>query len=524
MSSAPKKETIELSAEEIPELIRAVHENALSEKQKSVVLELIQRMMEIKQTARERAAALKKIRRMLEKKTEKVGRQEADAGAESAGKTKKNHGRNGADKYAFSKEIFCAHSLQVGQKCPECESGSLYHLDPGRVIRVKGQAPLSAHLYLPERLRCSGCGTVCTAPLPEDAGEEKTDETANALVAVFRYGMGIPNWRLARMQEVLGVPLPASTQWEMTEMLWGDVAPIANELLAQAADYSLFHTDDTGGRVLSLMKDRDERKAHGERVGVYTTGIVARNEGREVHLFFTGRHYAGENMAGLMEKRSQGLPEPRQMSDASTMNNPKGHAVILLLCLIHARREFIDGYEAFPDECGFVIEKIALIYKNDRITKEEGMDDQRRLLYHQQMSAPVMEEIEKYARGKLNNREVEPNSILGGAFRYLLDHYHGLTQFLRLPGAPLDNNIAERLLKKAVLHRKNSMFYKTENGARIGDGLMSVIHTAMAAKVNPVEYLAALQKHAKHVARNPKLWLPWNYKNTQKSVQPSDSG
>ena len=59
---------------------------------------------------------------------------------------------------------------------------------------------------------------------------------------------------------------------------------------------------------------------------------------------------------------------------------------------------------------------------------------------------------------------MEPNSGLGEAIRYLLMHWDRLTLFLRQPRAPLDNNICG-ILKKAILHRKNSPFYKTGNGA-----------------------------------------------------------
>ncbi len=72
---------------------------------------------------------------------------------------------------------------------------------------------------------------------------------------------------------------------------------------------------------------------------------------------------------------------------------------------------------------------------------------------------------------------MEPNSGLGKAISYMLRQWPALTLFLREPGAPLDNNLCERALKKAILHRKNSLFYKTLNGAEVGDLYMSLIHT-----------------------------------------------
>jgi hypothetical protein len=83
---------------------------------------------------------------------------------------------------------------------------------------------------------------------------------------------------------------------------------------------------------------------------------------------------------------------------------------------------------------------------------------------------------------------------------------------LREEGAPLDNNICERALKRAILHRKNSMFYRTANGARVGDIYMSLIHTCELCKVNPFEYLQALHTHAQVVMTGAEQWLPWNYR------------
>ena len=106
---------------------------------------------------------------------------------------------------------------------------------------------------------------------------------------------------------------------------------------------------------------------------------------------------------------------------------------------------------------------------------------------------------------------MEPNSSLGKAINYMLKHWLPLTRFLEVPGAPLDNNICERALKTAILHRKNSLSYKTERGARVGDVFMSLIHTCQLGQVNPLDYLTALVKNAQEVLLQPAKWLPWNY-------------
>jgi hypothetical protein len=123
-----------------------------------------------------------------------------------------------------------------------------------------------------------------------------------------------------------------------------------------------------------------------------------------------------------------------------------------------------------------------------------------------------MEQLHDWLRRRLDEKLTEPNSALGGAISYMLRHWEKLTLFLRQAGAPLDNNVCERALKNAILHRKNALFYKTQNGVCVGDLFMSLIHTYQLNEANPFEYLTQLQRHADAVAASPELWMPWNYR------------
>jgi hypothetical protein len=229
-------------------------------------------------------------------------------------------------------------------------------------------------------------------------------------------------------------------------------------------------------------------------------------------VFFTGRKHAGENIADLLQQRKPELAPPIQMCDALSRNIPKEFQTILANCLVHARRNFVDITESFPDDSRFVIETLAILYKNDKTAKEQNMSPEDRLLWHKTESAPVMEQLHVWLKGQLNDKKAEPNSGLGKAISYMLKHWKPLTLFLRVEGAPLDNNLCEQALKRAILHRKNSLFYRTNHGAYIGDLFMSLIHTCKMTKINPFDYLVALQKNSAEVFRNPHNWLPWQYK------------
>jgi hypothetical protein len=152
------------------------------------------------------------------------------------------------------------------------------------------------------------------------------------------------------------------------------------------------------------------------------------------------------------------------------------------------------------------------VYKYDEQARAARLTPEERLHFHQQHSKPVMDKLEAWLKAQFAERLAEPNSGLGKAISYLLNHWARLTLFLEKAGAPLDNNLAERSLKKAILHRKNSLFYKTRNGAQMGDLYMSLIHTCELNGANPFDYLTELQRHTEQVKRVPAEWMPWNYR------------
>ena len=426
------------------------------------------------------------------------------------------HGRNGADAYRGAEKVKVAHAkLAHGDRCPDCTRGNVYtQKEPKALVRIVGQAPLAATVYELERLRCNACGQVFTAEEPEGVGPEKYDETAAAMIAQLKYGSGVPFHRLERMEELLGIPLPAATQWELAEEAAALIQPAHEELIREAAQGEVLHNDDTSMRVLEM-----EREPSDDRTGVFTSGIVSTASGRKIALYFTGRQHAGENLADVMRHRAPGLSVPIQMCDALSRNTPKlspGVEILLANCLAHGRRQFVEVAQTFPEECRHVLESLGTVYAHDAAAREQKLSAQDRLRLHQQQSSPVMEGLHGWLEAQLAEKKTEPNSGLGKAITYLLRHWKGLTVFLREAGAPLDNNICEQALKRAVLHRKNALFYKTLHGAEVGDVFMSLIHTCQLCGANSFEYLTELQRHAQELAANPAAWMPWNYRETLK--------
>jgi transposase len=314
---------------------------------------------------------------------------------------------------------------------------------------------------------------------------------------------------LEKLEQALGIPLPASTQWEIVEDEAEFIQAARDELIRQAAQGEVLHNDDTGMRVLRMAREPSD-----DRTGVFTSGIVSTQQGRRIALYFTGRQHAGENLRDVLQHRTADLAPPLQMCDALSRNTPKlsdGAEILLAHCLAHGRRQFVDVAANFPEPCRYVLETLGDVYKHDAKAREHHLSAAQRLQFHQQHSGPVMGQLHQWLEAQFARKQVEPNSGLGKAITYLLRHWKGLTAFLREAGAPLDNNVCERALKRAVLHRKNALFYRTLHGAEAGDLFMSLIHTCELAGANPFDYLTQLQRHANELADNPSAWMPWNY-------------
>jgi hypothetical protein len=576
-----KNRRIDLTPEQLEALERRLRER-LEPQDYEIVQAMVETIRLLSQAVEQKSTSItrllktlfgsgsEKTRKVLEQVLEAAGvggeDKPADPGEESTApgaadkKPKPGHGRNGAAQYTGAQRIPVAlASPRPGQRCPQCGKGKLYPLaEPAVIVRMVGQAPLQARIHELERVRCGLCGKIFTATAPAEARGPKYDQSAGAMVALLKYGTGVPFNRLEGLQGDLGLPLPAATQWEIVEGVADQVYPVVRELRRQGAQGEVVHNDDTTMKILELMPGHkhDERPTPGEareedaiegvaqsvgqdasaqkqtpppaeaeaaptpgpkppaRTGVFTSAIVSRVQGHTIALYATGPRHAGENLERLLELREEGREQAIQMCDALSRNVPKSFQTLVGNCLAHGRRRFVDVVASFPEECRRVLLTLREVYRHDAHCHQQGLSPPERLTYHQQHSGPLMKELQAWMETQLEQRLVEPNSGLGEAIRYMLKHWEALTLFLRVPGAPLDNNICERALKRAIQHRKNSLFFKTEHGAAVGDLFMSLIHTCHLNRVNPFDYLVQLQRHSADLRKNPAAWMPWNYQPT----------
>jgi len=538
---AKEDETPRTNPDEIENLIAQIRGTNLEPGAKEKVERLLRTVLTLVELLQRKNTSIKKLRQMIfGKRSERHQARKADAlekvdGSEKSDddrlkassdqdaraeslanksqekQKRKGHGRRAASDYSGAKEVRCRHeSLKAGDDCPASCGGRLYDLkEPTALLQFTGQPLITATKFEREALRCAKCQQRYVAPLPEGVKDERYDATCDATITLMRYGGGLPWHRQVGLQAMGGMPLGEATMWERCEATADAAMGIFLRLMRLAADGEVMHTDDTWVRILSCLKEDKEEKGRATQ----TSGIVVKAGGRKIALYLSGRRHAGENLAELMGKRDEGLGRPIQMSDALAANTSVEKNVIRAYCLAHARRKVFELKEDYPAECAVVLDAVGKVYGYEAETAE--MSGERRLAYHQDKSGPVMKELKQWIERQFSDRHEEPNSNLGKALQYWLGHWEELTVWLREPGTPLDNNESERALKQFILMRKNSMFFKTEHGASVGDVLASLIRTCRLNGVNAWDYLVTIIRNRKDARSRPDLYLPWNYKGDE---------
>ena len=403
---------------------------------------------------------------------------------------------------------------------------------------VLRQDPFGGWVFVFRNRRATALATIMTSKKPTiiDIEMDKLDEIlrrvdakelnaddCETIRAMFRSYVCLTellkdkNTSIARLRKLL---FGASTE-KTAAVLGTQTESQPPALPASAAESAKTPAGDVVEESAEDAAEGPAKKPASERCGLFTSGVVSTRDGRRIALFFSGRKHAGENLKDVLAERAAELAPPIQMCDALSRNMPAELATIVSNCLAHGRRQFVDEFDRFPEECQHVLESLAIVYKNDALARERNLSPQSRLEFHQAESGPTMEELRIWLVEQFDQRRVEPNSALGGAMTYLLKRWEKLTLFLRMPGAPLDNNICERALKKAIRNRRNSLFYKTPRGARVGDVFMSLIHTCELGGVNPFDYLTEIERHAAEASAEPGRWMPWNYRQTLAEIATS---
>jgi hypothetical protein len=326
-----------------------------------------------------------------------------------------------------------------------------------------------------------------------------------------------------------GVPAPDASQWDQIEVVGDCADKVCEQLEREAARGELIFQDDTAVRILSRMQENraldEQAKAPGraaptDRTGMPTTALAVQVGEHTAILDDSSRRHAGANLQALLDTRQAGLAKPLIMSEALSSNVVADEALLIRChCQAHGRRQFSDLAAVCPRACQVVLHVLSQVFDHDEHAREDQLSAEARLAYHQAQSQPLMDELKRWLATQSDAHLVEPTSSLGKAMVYMQNHWETLPRFLSVPGAPLDNHLAERVLKLFIRQRKNSLFSKSTPSADIASVLTRLIATCLYAGVNAGDYLVALHEHRHEVCVHPAAWLPWAYAASRASPE-----
>jgi len=445
-------------------------------------------------------------------------------------------GRNGHDNYTGATVIKCplCETETPGSICPSCKEHKLYSLPSISSIKLIGAAPVLAVKFEKERSGCV-CGAIFTGKAPagyEDlfAGKKYTPSALSSMIHQ-KYDLGVPFGALGNYQAKLGIPLPASTQANKINDCFLPIVAISDELVRLGANMDCIGFDDTPIKILEgRITEKGEKTLRG-----HGSVFVCKNidEDRAIILFFLDFNHAGKSLLKILQKRQverspviclcDGLPSYESYVEKEN--------IIGCNCNVHARRQFFDHDPEEKDlYCAFIVAQYRTVYKNEKQCVEQGMTASQRQEYHAANSKEAMETIEatcqlitetpgspnvNILREKLKLPEYAgpsaPNSDLYGYANYILSRWKNLTNFLSMPGVPLDTNYVERMVKAIIDVRKKSFFFKTVKSSREAGKAMSVIETATMNGANSDDFIKFILEHPQEVIHSPDLFLPWNY-------------
>ena len=443
------------------------------------------------------------------------------------------HGRRDQDDFVGLRQQHHPHvDLAVGCICPDCGRGKLYEDEPSVFTSIAGQPLLAGTTHVVERLRCNLCKQVFVAPLTPDlerdgvSGLRLYSYSAVTVVSAYRYFGGMPLFRQETLQAAMGTTVPDSSMADLCERMADAARPVERYLRLLARSASGFFGDDTGALILeSRVAIRQERSTGRlvERTGCHTTCVIAVTDGgRRIAIFRTGIQHTGELMDEILTGRDPSLAVPFFMGDCHICNTVTVCRVLYAGCNAHAVRRFKELEERYPEEAGFARERYRAIFANEDQCQAEGLSPEQRLAFHREHSKPLFDEICEHGEALLEAHTLEPNSDLGEAYGFVINNRVRLSAFLRHPGAPLENNIAERQLRVPVRLRDNAPFFVTGIGSKIADTVWTVGATALASDINLFDYFTALLRHAADVRAHPELWVPWLY--AQRSQELDETG
>ena len=341
---------------------------------------------------------------------------------------------------------------------------------------------------------------IIIATLPDRVIEKGIpSETVVAQMVIDKYVYGMPLHRQIDKYTRMGVRIPASTASDWMMKGWKQLAPLWELLKLLVINQKYLQADESPIKVL----DRDNKNGiHQGYMWVY----VAPPDNLVLYDYRKGRDCSGpmqmlEHYSGIIQ--SDGYVVYERLF----ANHPN---IILVYCMAHARRKFVDALKDDREKASFVLEKMQILYVLEEDMRQQSLSWEKRTELRQQKAAPVLEELEKWMDAQLP--QVRPTSPLGKALAYTRPRWKGLSAYTKHGQIEIDNNLVENSIRPLAIGRKNYLFAGSHQAAEMTAAMYSFMATCKKNNVNELEWLKdVFERIQSHKQKDLYQLLPNNW-------------
>lgn len=366
--------------------------------------------------------------------------------------------------------------------------------------------------YVRRKYARQGGNGVAIGQLPDRVIDKGIpSEGVIAQMMMDKYVFGLPLHRQIDKYRRLGVNIPASTASDWMIKGWRHLVPLWELLKLLVLQQKYLQADETPLKVL----DRDHKKGiHQGYVWVYN----APADNLVLFDYRKGRDHTGpkeilDGFTGILQ--SDGYSVYKQLFG-------KHPAIILVYCMAHARRKFIEALKYDKERATYVLGRMQVLYALEERMREGRAPWEERTNSRQEKAAPVLQELKEWMVGQLPS--TAPGSPLGVAIAYSLQRWEGLCAYTKHGQIEIDNNLAENAIRPIAIGRKNYLFAGSHQAAEMTAAMYSFTATCKKNGVDEFEWLKdVFERIQSHKQKDLYQLLPNNWKKYRKAQDESPS-
>lgn len=180
-------------------------------------------------------------------------------------------------------------------------------------------------------------------------------------------------------------------------------------------------------------------------------------------------------------------------------------------CWAHARRKFYEAQDSDRERALVALAYIGRLYQVEKRGREDGLSPADLCALRRQESGPILSDLHAWLKEQA--QVVLPRSPMGEAIGYALGQWRALGRYLEDGDLEIDNNAAERALRRVALGRKNWLFAGSDEGGRRAAIIYTMIASCQQHGVEPFAYLRdVLGRIPSHLQSRIEELLPGHWK------------